>query len=465
MIDLWWEEARRNDVLAARQPSAQRDLEPAARAAAARAIATCTSRSARRCPSRRRCTCRTASTRSPPRSRSARDAVAEGILLAMGSALGGFALYLRDGRLRYVHNLYAKERHVVGSDEVIAPGAHELAFTFTKTKGFAGTGTLRVDGRVVGEGEIPHFTPMSFSGTGGGLTCGYEVGPGGRRRLRRAVPLQRDDPPGHRRGVGRARTATRWRSSRRSWRSNERPIGRETGDARPRRRRPRRAALRRLVVDVRRAARRAARSAPRSCSRTGRPTRRSTSACCSTTCPSSGCCSARPRSAARRWSASTRPAAAPSSRATCSTPTARSSSPSRRTSTCSRARARSCRPTSLFVVDTPEWDAALAPHAGARSPTSRSSPADVFMLIFTSGTTGAPKAVRMSHGKLTGWGIESRRPLPAHPRRRLLLGDAALPLERRGRRLHRADRGRARPPCCGAASRRAASSPTCASTA
>jgi hypothetical protein len=76
-----------------------------------------------------------------------------------------------------VHNLYSKERHIIGSDEVIAPGPHELSYTFTKTKGFAGTGTLRVDGRVVGEGEIPHFTPMSFSGTGGGLTCGYEVGP------------------------------------------------------------------------------------------------------------------------------------------------------------------------------------------------------------------------------------------------------------------------------------------------
>ena len=33
---------------------------------------------------------------------------AEGVLLAMGSALGGFAFYLRDGRLRYVHNLYAQ---------------------------------------------------------------------------------------------------------------------------------------------------------------------------------------------------------------------------------------------------------------------------------------------------------------------------------------------------------------------
>jgi arylsulfatase len=105
------------------------------------------------------------------------DMVAEGILLAVGSSLGGFSLYLRDGRLRYVHNLYAKERHLVESSEQIEPGAHRLAFSFTKTKGFAGTGRLLVDGRVVGEAEIPHFTPMSFTATGGGLTCGYEMGP------------------------------------------------------------------------------------------------------------------------------------------------------------------------------------------------------------------------------------------------------------------------------------------------
>jgi fatty-acyl-CoA synthase len=68
-----------------------------------------------------------------------------------------------------------------------------------------------------------------------------------------------------------------------------------------------------------------------------------------------------------------------------------------------------------FVADSPEWDAALAPYAGAPLPSVEVSPGEIFMLIFTSGTTGAPKAVRMSHGKLTGWGtnLAGRFPLTA----------------------------------------------------
>jgi hypothetical protein len=34
-----------------------------------------------------------------------------------------------------------------------------------------------VDDVVVGVGEIRQFTPMSFTYTGGGITCGYEAGP------------------------------------------------------------------------------------------------------------------------------------------------------------------------------------------------------------------------------------------------------------------------------------------------
>ncbi|MDQ1468164.1 MAG: steroid-22-oyl-CoA synthetase [Actinomycetota bacterium] len=60
----------------------------------------------------------------------------------------------------------------------------------------------------------------------------------------------------------------------------------------------------------------------------------------------------------------------------------------------------------LHVVDDPTWSDALAPFAGAPLPEPERgpSPADTFMLIFTSGTTGAPKAVRMGHARLAAYG-------------------------------------------------------------
>jgi fatty-acyl-CoA synthase len=57
-----------------------------------------------------------------------------------------------------------------------------------------------------------------------------------------------------------------------------------------------------------------------------------------------------------------------------------------------------------ILVDASEWPAALAPFAGAPLPPPTVTPAETFMLIFTSGTTGAPKAVRMGHGRLAGYG-------------------------------------------------------------
>ncbi len=103
--------------------------------------------------------------------------VPQGTLLALGSALGGWSLHVRDGRPRYVHNLYGKELHLIASDESVGPGTHSIEFTFDKDHGLGGTGTLRCDGRVVAQGSISRFTPQAFNGVGAGLTCGYEWGP------------------------------------------------------------------------------------------------------------------------------------------------------------------------------------------------------------------------------------------------------------------------------------------------
>lgn len=58
----------------------------------------------------------------------------------------------------------------------------------------------------------------------------------------------------------------------------------------------------------------------------------------------------------------------------------------------------------LLLVDSPEWDALLAAHRGASAPAAPPAPDDLFMLIFTSGTSGDPKAVRVTHRMVAGPG-------------------------------------------------------------
>ncbi len=102
---------------------------------------------------------------------------ASGVLLALGSALGGWSLHLADGRVRYVHNLYGKERHVIAANEDLAVGRHRIVYEFVKDDGLGGVGQLSVDGVVVASATVPRFTPSGFNGVGAGLTCGYEIGP------------------------------------------------------------------------------------------------------------------------------------------------------------------------------------------------------------------------------------------------------------------------------------------------
>jgi fatty-acyl-CoA synthase len=54
----------------------------------------------------------------------------------------------------------------------------------------------------------------------------------------------------------------------------------------------------------------------------------------------------------------------------------------------------------ILVIDTPAWAAALAPHEGALDPGVTLDPLAPYLLIFTSGTTGQPKAAICSQRRL-----------------------------------------------------------------
>jgi arylsulfatase A-like enzyme len=104
---------------------------------------------------------------------------AEGVLLSFGGTDGGCSLYVKDGKLQYVHNYVARDYLRVESTSTVPTGRHTLRFEFEVTgppdiatgKGSPGRAQLYVDGRLVGETHFPHTTPLSM-----GLTGGWNAG-------------------------------------------------------------------------------------------------------------------------------------------------------------------------------------------------------------------------------------------------------------------------------------------------
>lgn len=97
---------------------------------------------------------------------------ADGVLLSQGSRMGGWSLFVREGRLTYVHNLVSYREYRVEAPAALTPGQHTLGFRFEKTAEHRGTAELLVDEAVVATGEIRRFTPTRFSIMGVGLWCG-----------------------------------------------------------------------------------------------------------------------------------------------------------------------------------------------------------------------------------------------------------------------------------------------------
>ena len=107
---------------------------------------------------------------------------AEGVLLSQGTAAGGYSLYVKDGRLHYVHNYVGRAEYEVISDRPVPQGRHELRFEFEPTgqpdlasgKGSPGRLQLYIDGSLVGNAEAPVTTPFVINP--GALTCGANPG-------------------------------------------------------------------------------------------------------------------------------------------------------------------------------------------------------------------------------------------------------------------------------------------------
>jgi arylsulfatase A-like enzyme len=108
---------------------------------------------------------------------------AEGALLAQGGNEGGYVFYMKDSKLHWAHNYLAKEIYHVESKVPVPKGRHQLRFEFEVTgkpdlmhgKGSPGRAKLYIDGKPVGQSEIPVTTPVNI-GLTEGVICGRAPG-------------------------------------------------------------------------------------------------------------------------------------------------------------------------------------------------------------------------------------------------------------------------------------------------
>jgi arylsulfatase len=107
---------------------------------------------------------------------------AEGVIVAMGSGSGGYALFMQKRKLHYVYNYVGSREFVISSDIEVPEGTVEVRFEFEpvgkpdikKGLGTPAKAQLYI-GKLVAEGQLPVTIPLAF-GLGGGLVIGRGTG-------------------------------------------------------------------------------------------------------------------------------------------------------------------------------------------------------------------------------------------------------------------------------------------------
>jgi arylsulfatase A-like enzyme len=89
-----------------------------------------------------------------------------GVIIAQAGRFGGWAMYMKDGKLHHEYNFFGLEWTKVSSPLAISNGKHVLKYEFiadAKKPGTGGKSLLFVDGQKVAEASIPKTQPFAFS--------------------------------------------------------------------------------------------------------------------------------------------------------------------------------------------------------------------------------------------------------------------------------------------------------------
>ena len=103
---------------------------------------------------------------------------AEGVIIAQGGRFGGWAVYAKDGRAKFVYNVLGIQEFATEADAPIPAGTHQVRMEFAYDGGGLAKGgdvTLYYDGTPVGTGRVGATQPMVFSADET-TDIGYESG-------------------------------------------------------------------------------------------------------------------------------------------------------------------------------------------------------------------------------------------------------------------------------------------------
>ena len=106
------------------------------------------------------------------------EAGAEGVIIAQGGRFGGWCVYAKDGKAKFVYNVLGIHEFATEAETSIPSGTHQVRMEFAYDGGGLAKGgdvTLYYDGTAVGTGRVGATQPMVFSADET-TDIGYESG-------------------------------------------------------------------------------------------------------------------------------------------------------------------------------------------------------------------------------------------------------------------------------------------------
>jgi arylsulfatase len=106
------------------------------------------------------------------------DGGVEGVIIAQGGRFGGWCVYTKNGKAKFVYNVLGIQEFTTESDAAIPAGTHQIRMEFAYDGGGLAKGgdvTLYYDGTAVGTGRVGATQPMIFSADET-TDIGYESG-------------------------------------------------------------------------------------------------------------------------------------------------------------------------------------------------------------------------------------------------------------------------------------------------